>query len=50
MFALAMMQKFYASYGEKVDAARKKIGRPLTYTEKYCLLTLRIIGRTYRNV
>lgn len=34
MFALAMMQKFYASYGEKVDAARKKIGRPLTYTEK----------------
>lgn len=29
-----MLSAFYATYGQKVTEARKKIGRPLTYAEK----------------
>ena len=29
-----LMKKFYASYGERVEKARKEICRPLTYAEK----------------
>ncbi len=34
LFDLDMMQGLYAKLGERVEAARKVVGRPLTYTEK----------------
>jgi len=34
MFDLKIIERFYASFPEKVDNARKILGRPLTYTEK----------------
>lgn len=34
MFDLKIIEKFYASFPEKVDNARNILGRPLTYTEK----------------
>lgn len=34
VFDLDMIKKVYAAYPEKVDAARKLLGRPLTVTEK----------------
>lgn len=34
LFDLDMMQGLYAKLGERVAAARKVVGRPLTYTEK----------------
>lgn len=34
LFDLDMMQSLYAKLGERVEAARKVVGRPLTYTEK----------------
>ncbi|MCS7084548.1 MAG: hypothetical protein RMM53_00810, partial [Bacteroidia bacterium] len=34
IFDLDMIRRFYAGLGEKVEAARKLVGRPLTFTEK----------------
>ena len=34
MFDLKIIEKFYTSFPEKVNNARKILGRPLTYTEK----------------
>jgi len=34
LFDLDMMEGLYAKLGERVEAARKVVGRPLTYTEK----------------
>ncbi|MEI7585169.1 aconitate hydratase [Runella sp.] len=34
LFDLDMMKGLYAKLGERVEAARKVVGRPLTYTEK----------------
>jgi len=34
LFDLDMMQGLYTKLGERVEAARKVVGRPLTYTEK----------------
>tara|TARA_B100000212_G_scaffold161695_1_gene121539 strand:- start:1608 stop:3869 length:2262 start_codon:yes stop_codon:yes gene_type:complete len=34
MFDLKIIERFYASFPEKVDNARNILGRPLTYTEK----------------
>ena len=34
VFDLDMIQKVYAAYPERVAAARKVVGRPLTLTEK----------------
>lgn len=34
LFDLDMMQGLYAKLGERVEAARQVVGRPLTYTEK----------------
>lgn len=34
IFDIALIRRHYAGYGEKVDAARKKLHRPLTLAEK----------------
>jgi aconitate hydratase len=34
MFDLPLIEKFYKNYKQRVDAARKSVGRPLTLTEK----------------
>jgi aconitate hydratase len=34
MFDLELIKKVYASYKDKVDAAKKLLGRPMTYAEK----------------
>jgi aconitate hydratase len=34
VFDLDMIQKVYAQYPERIAAARKVVGRPLTLTEK----------------
>tara|TARA_B100000683_G_scaffold195390_1_gene188468 strand:- start:178 stop:594 length:417 start_codon:yes stop_codon:yes gene_type:complete len=34
MFDLKIIERFYASFPEKVNNARNILGRPLTYTEK----------------
>ncbi|MFN0048164.1 MAG: hypothetical protein ACKVOU_03455, partial [Cytophagales bacterium] len=33
-YDIEMIKKLYANFGTKVDAARKVVGKPLTYTEK----------------
>jgi hypothetical protein len=33
-FDLEMIRKVYADFGNRVEAARKVVGRPLTLTEK----------------
>ena len=39
-----MLKAFYASYAEKVEKARKIVGRPLTYAEKV------LYAHIYNNV
>ena len=34
MFDLKIIERFYASFPDKVNNARNILGRPLTYTEK----------------
>lgn len=38
VFDLEMIKKVYEKYPERIEAARKVIGRPLTLSEKYCML------------
>lgn len=37
IYDMEMQKTFYASYAEKVEKARKKLGRAMTLAEKYCM-------------
>ncbi|MCU0339931.1 MAG: aconitate hydratase [Spirosomaceae bacterium] len=51
LFDLDMMKGVYASLGERIEAARKVVGRPLTYTEKilYAHLTEGLASQVYER-
>lgn len=38
VYDIDMLRKFYALYPERVEKARKKLGRAMTLAEKYCML------------
>ena len=38
IYDMDMLKAFYASYAAKVNLAAGKLGRPMTLTEKICLL------------